>query len=144
MLLFAKLSTCYYMWFCFGYPRLKISWLKCKICLKFENLRIIDWKSYFWKIWIQNKCFWIAFHLILMHFIYKILCFEEFLHKIAMFFKNYVFQIFDRSNMFFDQSKMWLKFWFESDQFDCCSIGSRSIEGTFDRSNLTFDQSKIV
>ena len=91
MLLFAKPSTCYCVWFCFGHPRLKISWLKCKICLKFENLRIIDWKSYFWEIWIQNKCFWIAFHLILMHFIHKILCFEEFLHKIALFFKKLFF-----------------------------------------------------
>ena len=32
-----------------------------------------------------------AFHLILMHFIHKILCFEEFLHKIALFFKKLCF-----------------------------------------------------
>ena len=37
---------------------------------------------------VQNKCFWKAFHLILMHFIHKIQCFEEFLHKIALFLKN--------------------------------------------------------
>ena len=36
-------------------------------------------------------CFWKAFHLILMHFIHKILCFEKFLHKIALFFKNMIF-----------------------------------------------------
>ena len=79
-----------------------------------------------------------ALHLILMHFIHKIQYFEEFLQKIALFFKkNCVFQI-------FDWSKMRLKFWFELDRFDCYSIGSRSIEGIFDRSNLIFDQSKIV
>ena len=38
--------------------------------------------------WVQNKCFWKSFHLILMHFIHKILCFEEFLHKISLFFKK--------------------------------------------------------
>ena len=32
-----------------------------------------------------------AFHLIFMHFIHKILCFEDFLHKIALFFKNLIF-----------------------------------------------------
>ena len=31
------------------------------------------------------------FHLILMHFIHKILCFEEFLHKLALFFKKLCF-----------------------------------------------------
>ena len=70
---------------------LKIPWVLCKTCLLFENLRIIDWKPYFWEIWVQYKGFWRAFHLILMHFIHKILCFEEFLHKIAMFFKKCCF-----------------------------------------------------
>ena len=48
----------------------------------------IDSKKFFWKIWVEYKCFWKIFYLILMHFIHKILCFEEFLHKIALFFKN--------------------------------------------------------
>ena len=69
----------------------RIPWYLCKMCLKLENLRRIDWKSYFGENWVQNKCFWKAFHLILMHFIHKILCFEEFLHKIALFFKNLFF-----------------------------------------------------
>ena len=43
-------------------------------------------KTLFLRIWVQYKCFWKAFHLIPMHFIHKILCFEEFLHKIALFF----------------------------------------------------------
>ena len=51
----------------------------------------IDSKLCFWKIWVEYKCFWKTFHLILMHSIHKILCFEEFLHKIALFFKNFVF-----------------------------------------------------
>ena len=59
----------------------------------FENWGQIDWKSYFWEIWVQYKCFWKAFHLILMHSIHKILCFEEFLdlYKISLFFKNLIF-----------------------------------------------------
>ena len=48
----------------------------------------------FWKIWVEYKCFWKTFHLILMHSIHKILCFEEFLHKIILFFKNLVFSRF--------------------------------------------------
>ena len=64
--------------------------------------------------------------------------------ELLCFSKNYVFQIFYWSNLFLDRSKMRLKFWFEFDRFDCCSIGSGSIEGIFDRSNLIFDQSKIV
>ena len=45
------------------------------------------WKTCFWKIWVEYKCFWKTFHLILMHSIHKILCFEEFMHKIALFFR---------------------------------------------------------
>ena len=58
------------------------------MCLKLENFRRTNCKSYFWENWVQNKCFWKAFHLILMHFIHKILCFEEFLQKNALFFKK--------------------------------------------------------
>ena len=36
-------------------------------------------------------CFWKAFHLILMHVIHKIQCFEEFLHYFALFFKKLFF-----------------------------------------------------
>ena len=96
------------------------------MCLKFENLRNIDWKSYFWEIWVQYKCFWKAFHLILMHFIHKILYFEEFLHKIALFFKKlFFFHIFNRSNLFFNRSKLQLKIWFESAYFDHCWTNRR-------------------
>ena len=59
-----------------------------------------------------------AFHLILMYFIHKIQCFEEFLQKIALFFKKIVFFLkiwwasawFDWSNLFFEWSKF-LKFY---------------------------------
>ena len=79
--------------------------------------------------WVQFLCFWKAFHLILMHFIPKIQCFEEFLHKIALFFKNlFFFQNFERSNLFFDRSKLRLKFWSASVYFDRCSIAYGSIE----------------
>ena len=39
--------------------------------LLFEFYGQTDWKSCFWKIWVEFKCFWKTFHLILMHFIYK-------------------------------------------------------------------------
>ena len=77
--------------FFFGHLRLTLPWVLCKICLKFENLRKIDWKSYFLENWVQNKCFWKTFHLILMHSIQKILCFEEFPHKIALVFSKTCF-----------------------------------------------------
>ena len=43
------------------------------------------------KIGFKTSVFWKVFHLTLMHFIHKILCFEEFLYKIALFFKKLVF-----------------------------------------------------
>ena len=45
MLLFAKLCTCYCVWFWFGQPSLKIPFILCKMCLKPENLRRIGWTS---------------------------------------------------------------------------------------------------
>ena len=86
--------------------------------LKLENLRNIDWKSYFWEIWVQYKCFWKAFYLILMHSIHKKLCFEEFLHEMICFSKIW-FSI--ASRLLLDQSNV-----------------------TFDQSNLIFDKLKIV
>ena len=50
----------------------------------------IGWKTCFWEIWVEFKCFWKTFNLILMHFIHEILCYEEFLHKIALIFKNLI------------------------------------------------------
>ena len=61
------------------------------MCLKFEIWGQIDWKSCFWKIWVKFKGFWKTFHIILMHFIHKILRFEEFLHWNALFFKILIF-----------------------------------------------------
>ena len=66
-----------------------------------ENLR--EWIENLkcWENWVQNLCFWKTFHLILMHFIHNIQCFEEFLHKTSLFFQNFVFfQNFDRLNLF--------------------------------------------
>ena len=105
----------------------------------------MDWKSHCLENWVQNLCFWKTFDLILMHFIHQIQCFEEFLHKIALIFQKFVFfQNFDRSNLFFNQSKLRLKtlvspYLFQS-MLDWYWI-NRSI---FDQSNLIFDQSKII
>ena len=54
----------------------------------FELWRQIDWKSCFWKIWVEFKGFWKTFHLILMHFIHKTMYFEEFLYYHALFKKK--------------------------------------------------------
>ena len=59
-------------------------------------------------------------HLILMHFIHIFQCLKEFIHKIGFFFKFvcvcvwfffFFFQNFDRSRLFFDQSKFIQNFW---------------------------------
>ena len=51
---------------------------KCVLCLSFWGQ--IDSKMCFCKIWVEFKCFWITFNLVLMNFIYEILCFKEFPH----------------------------------------------------------------
>ena len=88
---FSKLSTWCCVWIFFGHPRWYVLWIWCKICLMFEFWRQISWKTCFWKIWVEFMCFWKTFNLILMHFFHEILWFEEFLHKIALFFKNPIF-----------------------------------------------------
>ena len=45
-----------------------------------ENLGVKCVKILFLKFWIENKCFWKSFKLILMHFIHEIIWFECFLH----------------------------------------------------------------
>ena len=56
---------------------------------------------------------------------------RSFCIKLLYFSKNCVFHIFNLSNLFLDQSKMRLKFCFESVWFDCCSIASGLIECNF-------------
>ena len=43
-----------------------------------------------WENWVQIRRFWKVFHLILMHVIHKIQCFEKFLHYFALFFKKLI------------------------------------------------------
>ena len=46
----------------------------------------------FWKIWVEFKCFWKTFHFILMHFIHKTMCFEDFFSlKCSIFQKKLIF-----------------------------------------------------
>ena len=81
------------------------------MCLMFALWGQIDWKSWFWKIWVEFKCFWKTFRLILMHFFYIKQCvLRSFCIKMLCFSKIWFFQTFDRSNLFFDQSKLRLKF----------------------------------
>ena len=80
------------------------------MCLMFALWGQIDWKSWFWKIWIEFKCFWKTFRLILMHFFIKQCALRSFYIKMLYFSKIWFFQTFDRSNLFFDQLKLRLKF----------------------------------
>ena len=71
------------------------------LATKFENSlsfmqNIFDVQENGLKILILGKLgskpvFWKAFHLIFMHVIHKIQCFEEFLHYFALFFKKLIF-----------------------------------------------------
>ena len=70
----------------------------------------IDWKSWFWKIWVEFKCFWKTFRLILMHFFIKQRALRSSCIKMLCFSKIWFFQTFNRSNLLFDQSKLRLKF----------------------------------
>ena len=64
-----------------------VPWFWCNMCLMFEFWRQIGWNTCFWKIWVEFKCFWKTFNLILMHFIHEILYFEEFCIKLLCFSK---------------------------------------------------------
>ena len=56
---------------------------------------------------------------------------RSFCIKLLCFSKNCIFQIFDRSNLLLDRSKMRLKFWFELDRFNRCLIAFGSIKSNF-------------
>ena len=110
-LLFAKLCTCYCVCLWFDQPSLKIPWVLCKSYLMLENLRKLIENLKFWENWVQNLCFWKTFHLILMHFILKIQCFEGFLHKTSLFFffKNLLFLKFRLIEPIFQSNKIAIK-----------------------------------
>ena len=91
-------------------PSFKIPWVLCKTYLLLENLRECL------KIVILGNLglklvFWKAFHLILMHFILKIQCFEEFLYKIFLFFKNLIFPEFRSIEHVFRSIEIVIKNW---------------------------------
>ena len=135
-LLFAKLCTCYCVWFWFGQPSLKIPWILCKMCLKLENFGRIVWKSYFWKTRLKTSVFEkhsISYSCILFIKYYTL---RSFCIKLLCFSKNWFFQNFNRSNLFLDQSKLRLKFWFSSVCFDRFSIAIGAIKGIFDQSKI--------
>ena len=77
--------------------------------------------SVFKEHFISYSCILFIKYYALRSFCIKLLCFS----------KNCIFQIFDRSNLLLDRSKMRLKFWFEPDRFDRCSIAFGSIECNF-------------
>ena len=105
------------------------------MCLMFVLWGQIDWKSWFWKIWVEFKCFWKTFFLILMLFFFflyiKQYALRSFCIKMLRCSKIWFFQIFDRLNLLLDQSKLWLKIWFESAWLDPCLSDAGSIEYVF-------------
>ena len=90
---------------------------------------------------VQNKCFWKAFHLILMHFIHKIQCFEESLHKIALFFKNLFFPEFRSIKHVSWPIEIAIKILVSLCLFDRCLIGVGSVEAfSIDRTYFSINQ----
>ena len=89
-------------------------------CLKILNLGKSGLKLVLWKS--------ISSHTHAFYFLYSML-WGVFSKNQVIFSEMLFFQIFDWSNLFFDQSKFLLKFW--------ASI-------CFDQSKLIFDQSKLV
>ena len=53
------------------------------------------------KFWVENKCFWRTFKLILMHFIHEIIWFECFLHKIYAIFQKIQFSRISNDQVWF-------------------------------------------
>ena len=90
-------------------------------CLKILSLGKLGLKLVFWKS--------ISSHIYAFYFLYSML-WGMFSKNQVIFSKMIFFQIFDWSNLFFDQSKFLLNFFWAS----VC----------FDESNLNFDQSKLV
>ena len=119
----------------------KIHWFQCKICFEVWNFRTNWLKFLFLENRVKFKGFWKTFHLILMHFIHKILCFEELLHWNALFFKKLIFPKFRLIKPIARLIKIAIKnlVWI------CLTrlMLDRS-NVIFDRSNLIFDYLKIV
>ena len=111
----------------------------------FEFWGQIDWKSCFWKIWVEFKWFWKTFHLILMHFIHKTLCFEEILHQNALFFQKSIFSRFsiDRTCCLTNRKCNKNVDYNLPNSIGAWLVLDRS-KLIFDQSNLIFDRSKIV
>ena len=130
-LLFAKHCTCYCVCLSIWPTKFKITLsFLCKTYFVFENfkgdclkilnlgksgLKLVLWKS-------------ISSHTHAFYFLYSML-WGVFSKNQVIFSEMLFFQIFDWSNLFFDQSKFLLKFW--------ASI-------CFDQSKLIFDQSKLI
>ena len=92
-------------------PSLKLLWVfvqKHILCLRI--LKEIGWKSNFEKTAFKTCVLEKHFISYLCIFISYIQCFEVCFQKSGYFSKNMFFQIFDWSNLFFDQSKSFLKF----------------------------------
>ena len=77
--------------------------------------------SVFEKLLVSYSCISFMKYHALRSFCINLLCFSKF----------WFFQIFDRSNLLLDRSKLRLKFWFVSAWLDQCLIDAGSIECNF-------------
>ena len=84
--------------------------------------------SVFEKLFILYSCILFIKHCSLKSFCIKMICFS----------KIWFFQIFYRLNLLLDQSKLWLKIWFESAWLDRCSIDAVLIKCDFRSIKLIF------
>ena len=75
-----------------------------------------------------------------MHFIHKIQCFEEFLHKLALFFRKLFFQEFRSIELVSQPIEIAIKTLVWLCEFRSLLDQSKVI---FNRSNIIFDQLKI-
>ena len=88
----------------------KIIWVLCKTDLLLKKKKEDCLKSKFWENWVLNLEFVKkSFHLILMHFFNSSMLWGEVASNSVDFPKFIFFYNFDRSSLFFNQSKLHLK-----------------------------------
>ena len=110
-LLLAKHCTCYYVCLSVWLTKFEITLIFCaKHILYLRILREIGWKSKFGKTGFKTCVLEKHFILYSCIFISYIQCFEMYFQKSGYFSKKMFFQIFNWSNLFFNQSKSFLKF----------------------------------
>ena len=113
------------------------------MCFKFENLREIDWKSYFWEIWVRYKFFEMYFISYSCILFIKCYALRSFYIKLLCFSKICFLQNFDSRPI--EPVSRLIENTIKNLSWVCLAqlvLDQSNI--IFDRLNLFFDQSKIV